>query len=179
MQMVLAMKLTTFAWNVQDGRSKPDVSFLYMVCYQSKLMPLQDLDDAQKSTKLDSVPGLLPFFGFWSVMPEPTTNLLTPYQPILPVHACWPSIRLHYVSPTRHSHPLPSRSVAHISPRSKRQETRSVPESRPRLGVHRHLQCYGGTLWIRQDRQSGSRVEQPAVVEAVGVYPDCWIRGKD
>lgn len=47
-QMVIVMKLATFAWNVHDGRR-----------------PVGDLDQTQKATAIKEVPGLLEFLGFW------------------------------------------------------------------------------------------------------------------
>lgn len=47
-QMVIVMKLATFAWNVYDGRRKSD-----------------DLDQTQKATAIPEIPGLLEFLGFW------------------------------------------------------------------------------------------------------------------
>ncbi|KAG9014403.1 lysophospholipid acyltransferase [Tulasnella sp. 427] len=46
-QMVLTMKLTTFAWNVYDGQEK-----------------LESLDESQKETRIPKLPSLLEFFGY-------------------------------------------------------------------------------------------------------------------
>jgi len=46
-QMVLIMKLSTFAWNVYDGRQK-----------------LETLDASQKETRIDQMPDLLSYFGY-------------------------------------------------------------------------------------------------------------------
>ncbi|KAL7421613.1 Lysophospholipid acyltransferase [Cryptotrichosporon argae] len=63
-QMVLAMKLTTFAWNVHDGRQN-----------------IEDLDEAQRATRLTQMPAPLPFLGyclfFASVMPGPSFDYAT------------------------------------------------------------------------------------------------------
>lgn len=49
-QMVLTMKLSLFAWAAYDGGR-----------------PTKDLDPVQKRDRLESVPGLLPFLGYWWV----------------------------------------------------------------------------------------------------------------
>ncbi|KAG8856794.1 lysophospholipid acyltransferase [Tulasnella sp. 330] len=46
-QMVLIMKLSTFAWNVYDGRQK-----------------LESLDESQKETRIAAMPDLLSYFGY-------------------------------------------------------------------------------------------------------------------
>lgn len=51
-QMVLVMNLTTFAWNVHDGRSKPE-----------------DLDASQLATRLSHVPSPLPYLGYCFFFP--------------------------------------------------------------------------------------------------------------
>ncbi|GAA6038523.1 hypothetical protein JCM8097_004611 [Rhodosporidiobolus ruineniae] len=51
--MVMVMKLISFAWSVYDGQR-----------------PEAELDATQKATKLDSVPGLLPFLGFALYFPS-------------------------------------------------------------------------------------------------------------
>lgn len=51
MQMVLCMKLISFAWAVHDGQR-----------------PLEELDETQKSTRIEKVPGLLPFLGYACVL---------------------------------------------------------------------------------------------------------------
>ncbi|ORY32801.1 MBOAT, membrane-bound O-acyltransferase family-domain-containing protein [Naematelia encephala] len=52
-QMVLAMKLITFAWNVHDGRLKAE-----------------DLDASQLATRLQHVPSPLPFLGYCFFFPS-------------------------------------------------------------------------------------------------------------
>ncbi|KAH7105600.1 endoplasmic reticulum protein [Auriculariales sp. MPI-PUGE-AT-0066] len=51
-QMVLTMKLTTFAWNIYDGRC-----------------PDEELDSWQKTNRIVGFPTLLEFFGFISYFP--------------------------------------------------------------------------------------------------------------
>lgn len=46
-QMVLTMKLTTFAWNMYDGQQE-----------------LESLDESQKETRIPKLPSLLEFFGY-------------------------------------------------------------------------------------------------------------------
>ncbi|KAG9015485.1 lysophospholipid acyltransferase [Tulasnella sp. JGI-2019a] len=46
-QMVLIMKLSTFAWNVYDGQQK-----------------LESLDESQKETRIPAMPDLLSYFGY-------------------------------------------------------------------------------------------------------------------
>ncbi|GAA6004044.1 lysophospholipid acyltransferase [Rhodotorula paludigena] len=53
MQMVLCMKLISFAWAVHDGQR-----------------PLEELDETQKSTRIEKVPGLLPFLGYAFFFPS-------------------------------------------------------------------------------------------------------------
>ncbi|GMK57896.1 hypothetical protein CspeluHIS016_0407300 [Cutaneotrichosporon spelunceum] len=52
-QMVLVMKLSTFAWNVHDGRRKID-----------------DLDESQKATRLTKLPNPLAFLGYCFFFPS-------------------------------------------------------------------------------------------------------------
>jgi lysophospholipid acyltransferase len=47
-QMVLTMKLISFAWSVYDGQ-----------------LPLEKLDKTQQGSKIDKVPNLLQFMGYW------------------------------------------------------------------------------------------------------------------
>lgn len=47
-QMVLVMKLISFAWSVHDGQ-QPDAT----------------LDPTQRASKISEVPGLIPFLGYW------------------------------------------------------------------------------------------------------------------
>lgn len=46
-QMVLVMKLTSFAWSVYDGQ-RPDA----------------ELDATQRASKIEKMPGLIPFLGY-------------------------------------------------------------------------------------------------------------------
>lgn len=46
--MVLCMKLISFAWSVYDGHRAESA-----------------LDPTQKSSKIDTMPGLIPFLGYW------------------------------------------------------------------------------------------------------------------
>ncbi|WWC70084.1 uncharacterized protein I206_104030 [Kwoniella pini CBS 10737] len=63
-QMVLAMKLTTFAWNVYDGQQK-----------------VEDLDASQQETRLTKLPDPLAFLGyclfFPSILPGPSFDYAT------------------------------------------------------------------------------------------------------
>ncbi|WVF71254.1 hypothetical protein IAT40_006056 [Kwoniella sp. CBS 6097] len=63
-QMVLAMKLTTFAWNIHDGRQRID-----------------DLDASQLESRLTEMPSPLAFLGyclfFPSVLPGPSFDYAT------------------------------------------------------------------------------------------------------
>ncbi|ORX36566.1 putative member of the MBOAT family of putative membrane-bound O-acyltransferase [Kockovaella imperatae] len=52
-QMVFVMNLTTFAWNVHDGRRK-----------------VEDLDTSQRATRLDHVPTPLAFLGYCFFFPS-------------------------------------------------------------------------------------------------------------
>ncbi|KAG0151527.1 hypothetical protein CROQUDRAFT_86539 [Cronartium quercuum f. sp. fusiforme G11] len=52
-QMVLVMKLSTFAWNVYDGHR-----------------PIEDLDEYQKSTAIRKMPGLLEFIAYCFFFPS-------------------------------------------------------------------------------------------------------------
>lgn len=67
-QMVLVMKLTTFAWNVYDGRRPAEVNtFLnrHQLLQQAKLMSLmQELDKWQTEKKVVQYPSLLTFLGY-------------------------------------------------------------------------------------------------------------------
>ena len=72
-QMVLAMKLITFAWNVEDGRHKHEVTswqllpFLSACLMRTLAFPLQELDRAQDGTRVAQLPSLLSFLGYWCV----------------------------------------------------------------------------------------------------------------
>lgn len=48
--MVLCMKLISFAWSVYDGNR-----------------PIADLDATQRGSRIEAVPGLIPFLGYWYV----------------------------------------------------------------------------------------------------------------
>ncbi|KAM0749795.1 MBOAT-domain-containing protein [Meredithblackwellia eburnea MCA 4105] len=52
-QMVLVMKLISFAWSVYDGQ-RPDA----------------ELDPTQRASKISEVPGLIPFFGYCLFFPS-------------------------------------------------------------------------------------------------------------
>ena len=69
-QMVLTMKLTTFAWNVYDGRRKVEVRSRIFVsmkitCAQNIT---QDLDKWQAAKRITKYPSLLEFLGYSSVL---------------------------------------------------------------------------------------------------------------
>lgn len=51
MQMVLTMNLTSFAWSVYDGQMRKE----------------EDCDSQQKSMRIEKMPSLIEFFGYWSV----------------------------------------------------------------------------------------------------------------
>ena len=65
-QMVLTMKLTTFAWNVYDGRRPAEVRQRRV--FSNGLLPnyalLQDLDKWQKEKRVVQYPSLLTFLGY-------------------------------------------------------------------------------------------------------------------
>ncbi|THH14871.1 hypothetical protein EW146_g5521 [Bondarzewia mesenterica] len=64
-QMVLIMKLTTFAWNVYDGRRPAEVNNLLLIF---SILPTnghgQDLDRWQLQMKVSKFPSLLEFLGY-------------------------------------------------------------------------------------------------------------------
>lgn len=64
-QMVLTMKLTTFAWNVWDGNRPAEVrsSPLSIVRDLLRRHP-QDLDKWQLANRVSKFPSLLEFFGY-------------------------------------------------------------------------------------------------------------------
>lgn len=62
-QMVLVMKLTTFAWNVHDGRQSSEVGSHFDL-----LTTLQTLDDSQKATRLTKLPNPLAYLAYWLVL---------------------------------------------------------------------------------------------------------------
>ena len=64
-QMVLTMKLTTFAWNVFDGRRKAEVRVV--LCFlklKLKHPCIQELDKWQLSKRITKYPSLLEFLGY-------------------------------------------------------------------------------------------------------------------
>lgn len=69
--MMMVQKLTMFAWNVHDGRSKVEVSrdhcSFQIVSPSSRECHIdpQDLDASQLATRLSHVPSPLPFLGYW------------------------------------------------------------------------------------------------------------------
>ena len=64
-QMVLTMKLTTFAWNVFDGRRKAEVRVvLYVSGQQLKDSRIQELDKWQLSKRITKYPSILEFLGY-------------------------------------------------------------------------------------------------------------------
>ena len=70
-QMVLTMKLTTFAWNVYDGRRPLAVSWsskrhVYPTC--SHLFISQELDKWQAEKRVAQYPSLLAFLGYSYVL---------------------------------------------------------------------------------------------------------------
>lgn len=77
-QMVLTMKLTTFAWNVWDGRR-----------------PASDLDKWQSTKRVAQFPTLLEFLGYSSVFTlNLTLRLLTFTKVLLPGYPRRPIYRL-------------------------------------------------------------------------------------
>lgn len=66
--MVLVMKLTTFAWNVYDGRRPVEVrvlsEFVYIIILLSDYKELQDLDKWQMQKRVVQYPSLLTFLGY-------------------------------------------------------------------------------------------------------------------
>lgn len=62
-QMVIAQKLTSFAWNVHDGRRKLEVSR----GRPGGEADGQDLDAAQQALRLQHVPSPLAYLGYWRV----------------------------------------------------------------------------------------------------------------
>ena len=72
-QMVLTMKLTTFAWNVYDGRRKVEVrlsTFAFINQRKWLKIPTQDLDKWQAAKRITKYPSLLEFLGYSSVLPS-------------------------------------------------------------------------------------------------------------
>lgn len=59
-QMVLCMKLISFAWSVYDGTR-----------------PLEQLDTTQKASRIEGVPGLLPFLGYAWAPSTPSSSSLS------------------------------------------------------------------------------------------------------
>ncbi|PLW34344.1 hypothetical protein PCASD_10613 [Puccinia coronata f. sp. avenae] len=62
-QMVLVMKLSTFAWNVYDGQQ-----------------PANSLDAYQRSTAIKELPGLLEFFGYCFFFPSLLVGPAIPFS---------------------------------------------------------------------------------------------------
>lgn len=87
-QMVLVMKLSSFAWNVYDGRRDINVRSLaalsiqsgggegvdpYVRCCSRKLARwhyTQDLDESQRASRLTKLPGLHSFLGYALFFPS-------------------------------------------------------------------------------------------------------------
>ena len=69
-QMVLTMKLTTFAWNVYDGRRKVEVRPRTFVFHErhSAQNSTQDLDKWQAAKRITKYPSLLEFLGYSLVL---------------------------------------------------------------------------------------------------------------
>ncbi|BGP37287.1 Lysophospholipid acyltransferase [Rhodotorula kratochvilovae] len=63
LQMVLVMKLISFAWSVHDGTR-----------------PLEELDPTQKSSRIEGVPGLLPFLGYALFFPSIIAGPSVPFR---------------------------------------------------------------------------------------------------
>lgn len=69
--MVLAMKLITFAWNIEDGRHSHEVGRAQTLCPSTAvnshltLLSKQELDLAQDGNRVEQTPSLLRFLGFW------------------------------------------------------------------------------------------------------------------
>ncbi|TNY20048.1 MBOAT, membrane-bound O-acyltransferase family-domain-containing protein [Rhodotorula diobovata] len=63
-QMVLCMKLISFAWSAYDGTR-----------------PLEQLDATQKASRIEGVPGLLPFLGYACVPSLPASALIPQVDP--------------------------------------------------------------------------------------------------
>ena len=64
-QMVLTMKLTTFAWNVFDGRRKAEVRVvLYIFEQQLTDSRVQESDKWQLSKRITKYPSILEFLGY-------------------------------------------------------------------------------------------------------------------
>jgi len=59
-QMVLAQKLTSFAWNVHDGRQKLEVSL-----DAGGRADWQNLDSSQQALRLQHIPSPLAYLGYW------------------------------------------------------------------------------------------------------------------
>lgn len=65
--MVLTMKLTTFAWNVYDGRRKAEVSVAPQcleLALEIQTVYSQDLDKWQTEKRVVHYPSLLEFLGY-------------------------------------------------------------------------------------------------------------------
>jgi hypothetical protein len=89
LQMVLVMKLISFAWSVYDSQ-RPD----------------SELDATQRASKIEGVPGLLPFLGYAHVFSFLLflSDELTPFSPIASSsHRSSPALR----SPSDPTSPSP------------------------------------------------------------------------
>lgn len=60
--MVLAQKLTSFAWNVHDGRQKLEVGWEALLIY---IADYQNLDSSQQALRLQHIPSPLAYLGYW------------------------------------------------------------------------------------------------------------------
>jgi lysophospholipid acyltransferase len=65
-QMVLTMKLTTFAWNVWDGRRPVEVRRDNPMLHDfvGSFLPTQDLDRWQLEKRVVKFPSILEFLGY-------------------------------------------------------------------------------------------------------------------
>jgi lysophospholipid acyltransferase len=61
--MVLVIKLSTFAWNVHDGRQSPEVC-LIISRLPVYLIHSQSLDPSQLATRILDYPSILEFLGY-------------------------------------------------------------------------------------------------------------------
>ena len=63
-QMVLTMKLTTFAWNVWDGRRPSEVRLVCSSLPSMFELAFQDLDKWQTEQRVVEFPSLIEFLGY-------------------------------------------------------------------------------------------------------------------
>lgn len=72
-QMVLTMKLSTFAWNVWDGRRPVGVWVQQIIKYDTyATSSIQELDKWQSEKRVTKYPSLLEFLGFsWVYLEVP------------------------------------------------------------------------------------------------------------